>query len=78
MNTCREVCKNKDLVCPIKDCRHWIDYEGDHNCTLIAVENHGRMTLREVAERLGVSFVRIKQIETKAKQKLNKRIKNRS
>jgi DNA-directed RNA polymerase sigma subunit (sigma70/sigma32) len=30
------------------------------------------MTLREVAERIGVSFARIKQIETKALQKLKK------
>mgnify|MGYP001183805422 FL=1 len=78
MNDCTDVCKEKGFVCPVKECRHWIEYEDDHNCTLIAVEKHGQMTLREVAERLGVSFVRVKQIETKAQQKLNKRIKNRS
>jgi DNA-directed RNA polymerase sigma subunit (sigma70/sigma32) len=32
------------------------------------------MTLREVAERLGISFARVKQIETKALNKLKKRV----
>ena len=73
MSLCKDVCKDKEIACPIKDCRQWIDYEEDLNCTLIAVDKHGKMTLREVAERLGVSFVRIKQIETKAKEKLFKR-----
>jgi DNA-directed RNA polymerase sigma subunit (sigma70/sigma32) len=39
---------------------------------MVAVNNHpdNYMTLREVADRLGVSFVRIKQIEEKALNKL--------
>jgi DNA-directed RNA polymerase sigma subunit (sigma70/sigma32) len=28
-----------------------------------AIDKHGEMTLREVADRLGVSYVRIKQIQ---------------
>jgi DNA-directed RNA polymerase sigma subunit (sigma70/sigma32) len=31
------------------------------------------MTLRQVAERLGISFARVKQLETKALEKLKKR-----
>jgi DNA-directed RNA polymerase specialized sigma subunit len=38
---------------------------------LIAVEKHGSMTLREVSERLGISFVRVKQIQDKAVKKLS-------
>ena len=55
-----------------EECRLWIDYEEDLNCTMVAVNNHpdNYMTLREVADRLGVSFVRIKQIEEKALNKL--------
>jgi DNA-directed RNA polymerase sigma subunit (sigma70/sigma32) len=39
---------------------------------MVAINKHpeGNMTLREVADRLGVSFVRIKQIEEKALNKL--------
>jgi hypothetical protein len=60
--------------CPCKEtgCRYWIDYKEDNNCSLITVDKHGRITLREVAERLGVSYVRIKQIEDKAILKLKK------
>jgi len=55
----------------MKDCKYWIKYEDDLNCTLIAVEKHGSMTLREVSERLGISFVRVKQIQDKAVKKLS-------
>jgi DNA-directed RNA polymerase sigma subunit (sigma70/sigma32) len=40
---------------------------------LISVDKHGQLTLREVAERLGVSYVRIKQIQDKAMEKAAKR-----
>ena len=62
----------EDRPCKEKGCRYWIDYEEDNNCSLITVDKHGRLTLREVAERLGVSYVRIKQIEDKAILKLKK------
>jgi len=50
----------------------WIDYEEDNNCTAIAAKKNGSMSLREIADRMGVSFVRIKQIEDKALVKLRK------
>ena len=34
------------------------------NCTLISVYENGPMTLRQIAERLGISFA-VKQIETR-------------
>ena len=70
MKKCCNCCVAKDYVCPVKDCRHWINYKEDLNCSLIAVEKHGPMTLREVADRLGISFVRVKQIESQALLKL--------
>jgi DNA-directed RNA polymerase sigma subunit (sigma70/sigma32) len=74
MRECCEKCLEYDVSCPIEnsDCRHWIDYEDDSNCVLIAVDNSesDHMTLREVSKRIGVSFVRIKQIETDAVKKL--------
>ena len=57
--------------CSKSDCRHWIDYEEDLNCTLVSVDKNGSMSLREVADRLGVSFVRVKQIEDKALKKIS-------
>tara|TARA_R100000458_G_C8234939_1_gene215549 strand:- start:20 stop:289 length:270 start_codon:yes stop_codon:yes gene_type:complete len=69
---CFEQCENKKQSCNKKECRLWIDYDNDLNCTIVAVNNHpdDRMTLRESADRLGISFVRVKQIEEKALNKL--------
>ena len=58
--------------CAECNCRHWINYKEDNNCCLISVDKHGTLTLREVAERLGVSYVRIKQIQDKAISKISK------
>ncbi len=71
MKNCCNYCITNDFSCPMKDCKHWIDYEKDLNCTLIAVESHGAMTLREVSERLGISFVRVKQIQDRVIKKLS-------
>jgi hypothetical protein len=70
MKNCCNCCIINDQDCPFKDCRHWIDYPEDLNCSLIAVEKHGAMTLREVSDRLGVSFVRVKQIQDRALKKI--------
>tara|TARA_Y100000593_G_scaffold57552_1_gene107001 strand:- start:65 stop:352 length:288 start_codon:yes stop_codon:yes gene_type:complete len=69
--TCYECCLRHEVSCPIEECRHWMNYKKDLNCSLIAVEKHGRMTLREISERMGVSFVRIKQIQDIALRKMN-------
>jgi hypothetical protein len=69
---CIEKCRNEKSACNKKECRMWIDYEYDLNCTLETINKHGPLTLREVADRLGVSFVRIKQLETQALKKLSK------
>ena len=69
---CFKQCESANESCKEKGCRLWIDYGEDLNCTMVAVNKHpeGNMTLREVADRIGVSFVRIKQIEEKALNKL--------
>ena len=53
----------------------WIDYPEDDNCIHVAIAKNGAMTLEEVSKRIGVSLVRISQIEKAALRKLNKRIK---
>jgi len=70
MRDCAEKCFLKEENCKQRECRLWLDYPEDHNCTLIAVKKHGPMTLREIAERHGVSIVRIKQIADKALLKI--------
>ena len=72
LSECSKACIRCNVSCPIKDCREWIRHEDDLNCTSIAVRKNGAMTLREVADRLDVSFVRVKQIEDKVLQKVQK------
>tara|TARA_Y100001963_G_C6764069_1_gene441256 strand:- start:1632 stop:1862 length:231 start_codon:yes stop_codon:yes gene_type:complete len=67
---CLEKCRKTKTPCQKRDCRLWVDYSPDLNCVSETVENHGALTLREVAKRLNVSFVRVKQIEDKALKKL--------
>tara|TARA_Y100000034_G_C6885035_1_gene406228 strand:+ start:1814 stop:2050 length:237 start_codon:yes stop_codon:yes gene_type:complete len=74
MKDCVSKCVELSVSCPNKDCRQWIEYEDDLNCTFVTVSKHGRITLREVAKRMGVSFVRIKQIEQKALGRLKRQM----
>ena len=76
MRECSKTCMKLDVSCPVQDCRMWIDYEQDLNCTLIAIDNNEEkpMTLREVAPRIGVSFPRVKQIEDEIFKKLKKKL----
>ncbi len=69
---CSRTCIMSKKCCRNAECKHWIDYKDEYNCTLVSIYENGRMTLRQVADRIGVSFARIKQIETKALQKLKK------
>ena len=75
---CSKYCLKEGVSCPVTDCRLWIDFEKEHNCCLISIYENGNMTLREAAERLGISFARVKQIEVKALEKLKKRISSSS
>tara|TARA_R100000697_G_C5367870_1_gene176464 strand:+ start:290 stop:562 length:273 start_codon:yes stop_codon:yes gene_type:complete len=74
---CSAECVLKNSCCEKKDCRHWIDYKKEHNCSKISIYLHGRMTLKQVSERLGVSIPRIKQIETKALARLKTILTNK-
>ena len=63
LRQCSRTCMKEKAECSQKDCRLWIDFPKEYNCTLVSVYEHGPMTLREVAEREHLSFARIKQID---------------
>ena len=73
---CYEKCQKNESPCDQKKCRFWLDYESDLNCTIIAIDRHGSLTLREVGKRLSLSFVRIKQIQDRALKKLQNKVRN--
>ena len=76
MKNCLQTCKKLNVACPIKECRYWISYEQEHNCTFETVEQNGALTLREAAERLDISFVRVKQIQDSALKKIGHLLKD--
>ena len=67
---CDERCEKTNVPCEQSDCRHFIEYEDDLNCVLVCTRKHGPLTLEEASKRLGVSYVRVKQIEEKALSKI--------
>tara|TARA_Y100000296_G_C4991630_1_gene165690 strand:- start:41 stop:280 length:240 start_codon:yes stop_codon:yes gene_type:complete len=71
MRKCLQTCKNLNVSCPIKECKYWIEYKEERNCMFEAISINGRMTLRQVGERLGISYVRVKQIQDKASKKIS-------
>jgi hypothetical protein len=75
MKKCLFTCKQIGVPCPIEECRHWVDYPSEFNCIFETVAVNGQMTLRECAKRLGISFVRVKQIEDKALKKISHLLK---
>tara|TARA_R100000908_G_scaffold36635_1_gene16793 strand:- start:1584 stop:1832 length:249 start_codon:yes stop_codon:yes gene_type:complete len=72
LRNCSRKCLELDIECPSTDCRMWIDYPDEKNCTLISVNENDSMTLREIGERIGISFARVKQIEQKALNKIKR------
>ena len=73
LKACSRICRDTQKECPEKECRMWIDFPQEYNCCLISIHENGFMTLREVGERLHISFARVKQIESDALKKIRKR-----
>ena len=73
---CHDICQKLKAPCVQKECRCWMEYEEDLNCVIVSVKKNGSLTLREIGERLSLSFVRIKQIQDKALKKLRKKMQN--
>ena len=69
---CVEEKEKGNFACTETDCKYWIDYEKDLNCTIVCANKNGPLTLRDVADRMGVSYVRIQQIEQRALKKMEK------
>ena len=74
MKECAKECVINNSACPNKECRQWIKYKNDLNCSLVAVNKNGRMTLEEVGKRLDISYARVNQIEKCALKKLQKKV----
>ena len=72
--SCYDECKKKKKACTQTDCRLWIDYPKDYNCTEISVQRNDKLVFREIGDRLKLTPSRVKQIESAALKKLNTRL----
>ena len=69
---CYEVHEKWHVECDQTQCRNWMDYEGDLNCAMVCARKYpAGLSLREVAERMQVSFPRVSQIEHGAFKKMS-------
>ncbi len=69
---CSKRCKELNVGCPNTDCRMWIDFPKEKNCCLISIDDKEKgLTLHEVAERLKINYLKVRQIEMKAIKRLN-------
>ena len=78
LRACTTACIDNKISCPKEnsDCRYWMNYPAELNCVLKSIHTNDHMTLREVGDRLGISFVRVKQIEDKALKKISHLLKD--
>ncbi len=67
---CYELCQKHQVSCPNKECRLWIEYGEDFNCTTISVRKNGKLIFQEIGKRLRLTPSRIKQIENSALKKM--------
>ena len=76
MPVCAKACMKEKDSCSQKECKNWIEYDQDLNCSLVAIHKYdyenGTMPLREIAKRTGVSYVMIHHILNKALKKVRK------
>lgn len=67
---CWEICKNKGITCSKRSCRYWLKGQKEfQNCTLVAAEK-GPWTLQKVGEFVGLTRMRVCQIEKSAIAKI--------
>jgi len=67
---CYEMHEDKKIDCQNKSCRHWIKCDNFQNCTLIASKK-GPMSLQEIGNIMGVTRMRICQMEKRIVQKIS-------
>ncbi len=75
MRECAKECYLKQKACDQKECRLYIEYPTDYNCTSIAIQKYGPMTLEEIGKRHHISTARAKQLVDAALVKLKKTLK---
>ena len=40
LKLCANACLQNEVTCDFSDCRHWIDFPDDNNCSQIAIDKY--------------------------------------
>jgi DNA-directed RNA polymerase specialized sigma subunit len=72
--TCFAACEKYKKNCLKKNCRYWHDIDNFNNC-IINASNNNTHTLEEVGQFLGITRMRVCQIEKKIMKKIKKSLK---
>lgn len=72
MNKCSKIYEKEDEICGEQECKFWIDYDQECNCMNVSIKRNGNMTLDQIGLRMGISHVRVKQIQDRAMNKIKK------
>lgn len=75
MKKCAAECYRHRRPCEEEECRLHIDWTEDFNCSSIAIQKHGPMTLEEIGRRHHISTVRAKQLVDAALEQIKKTFK---
>ena len=75
MKECAAECYRQRRPCEETECRLHIDWTEDFNCSSIAIQKHGPMTLEEIGRRHHISTVRAKQLVDAALEQIKKTFK---
>lgn len=67
--TCFAIQSKYSVPCERKTCQHWIEYESNCNCAIIAAQD-GPKTLHDVGGIFNLTRMRICQIEKTIKKKI--------
>lgn len=76
---CFEAYEKNKVLCEQNECRQWINSDKHYNCTIVVANNvppGKKMKLEDIGDIMGLSKMRICQIEKNAESKFKKRWKN--
>jgi Zn-finger protein len=71
---CYQLHETNKIACQNKSCRLWMNHKDGQNCTIISSKK-GPFSLQEIGDIMGVTRMRICQMEKRIIQKLSDLIK---
>ena len=73
---CVQQVKQEGKPCRFHRCRYWLEFNQDLNCSFVAIEKNGEMSLSQIAQRLGVTIPMVFHTERNAMNKLREGLKD--